>query len=197
MKQKLFLLFFLVSISLKSQILNFEKFRPNIDTSHIWKMSVAAGIDLKKKTKASTVIHSEIGAYYLSENNAYYALGEFNITRVDNERDFEQGFVHFRAVINRKRKVAYEPFIQFQYDFGKGLKRRHLIGNNLRINFSNDSTVSLSLGLGVFYENENWTEETEEEETITLLNINAKSNNYISTQWLINEWVSTGFRYNF
>ena len=186
MRVGLVLLFLVAYFSAKTQILNFEKFRPNVDTSNIWKSSFSAGFDLKKKAIRSLDLRSQMGTYYISEKHSYFLLGDIGLTRVDNENIFQQGYLHYRTVLNRRKKIAYEPFIQFQYDLGKGLKRRHLFGGNIRINFYNDSTISLSMGTGAFYENENWVDTDEN----TFLNSNFKSNNYISVNWIINEWAN-------
>lgn len=186
MRVGLFLLMVVVALGAKAQIFNFEKLRPNIDTSHVWKASFAAGFDMRKKTTQTVNVTAQAGAYYLSEKHSYIIMGDYGITRVDQNNIFEQGYLHYRTVLNRKSKIAYEPFIQLQYDLGKGLKRRHLVGGNVRINFYNDTTVTLSMGSGFFYENENWIAT----ETSTLLNENLKSNNYVSVKWKINSWSS-------
>lgn len=175
----------LLSFYANSQILNFEKFRPNVDTSNIWKSSLSAGFDLKKKAIQSLDLKSQMGTYYISEKHSYFLLGDIGLTRVDNENIFQQGYLHYRTVLFRRQKIAYEPFIQLQYDLGKGLKRRHLVGGNVRINFYNDSSLALSMGTGVFYENENWVDP----EGNTIPNINVKSNNYVSANWIISSWV--------
>lgn len=182
----LVLFFLMTSLLSRSQILNFEKFRLNKDTSNVWALSTAAGIDLKKKTSESTKFNSRVSTYYLSERNAYYFLGNFSLTRVNNINIFEQGYVHFRMVFNRRHKLAYEPFLQLQYDLGKGLKRRHLYGGNFRMNLYEDSTITFSVGSGIFYENENWLNEDD----LSIQNNNLKSNNYISTQCKINDWMN-------
>lgn len=186
MRVGLVLLMLVVTFYTKAQIFNFEKLRPNVDTSHIWKASFAAGFDLKKKTTQSVNITSQAGAYYLSEKHSYILMGDYGITRVNQENIFEQGYLHYRTVLNRKKKIAYEPFIQLQYDLGKGLKRRHLFGSNVRINFYNDTTVTLSMGSGFFYENENWIAN----DSTTLLNENLKSNNYVSVKWKMSNWAN-------
>ncbi len=171
-------------IKSEAQILNFEKFRPNVDTSNIWKSSLSAGFDLKQKATRSLDLKSQMGTYYISEKHSYFLLGDIGLTRVDKENIFQQGYLHYRTVLNRRQKIAYEPFIQFQYDLGKGLKRRHLFGSNVRINFYNDSTLTLSMGTGAFYENENWIDT----DNNTYLNINIKSNNYVSLNWIVSDW---------
>lgn len=170
----------------KAQIFNFEKLRPDIDTANIWKSSFAAGFDLKKKTTQSINLTADAGTYYLSEKHSYILMGDYEITRVDKKNIFEQGYLHYRTVFNRKKKIAYEPFIQFQYDLGKGLKRRHLVGANARVNFYNKTLVTLSMGSGFFYENENWIAN----DSTNLLNENIKSNNYISVKWKMTSWAS-------
>ena len=186
MRFQLFTILLLVNFISNAQIVNFEKFRPNVDTSNVWSLALDAGLDLKQKTSASTNLKFNAGTYYLSERNAYYFLANYGFTRVNGTNIFEHGYVHVRTVLNRRKKVAYEPFVQIQYDLGKGLKRRGLLGGNIRFNFYKKSKAIFAMGTGVFYENEDW---IERETLNTLDNINVKSNNYISSRWILSDWM--------
>lgn len=173
-----FFFFAITTISSFSQILNIEKFRSNLDTSKALFASARAGLELKQKNSESLKLHSSASIAYLSDKHTYILTGNFQSTKIDRSEIFNQGYIHNRLELFRKNKTSFEPYIQSQYDLGRGLKRRHLLGLNLRYNIYSDSSLSLYIGTGGFQENENWFTS----EVNSIENINFKSNSYISMQ---------------
>ena len=174
-----FFFFAITTISSFSQILNIEKFRSNLDTSKAFFASARAGLELKQKNSQSLKIHSSASLAYLSDKHTYILTGNFQSTKIDRSEIFNQGYIHNRLELFRKNKTSFEPYIQSQYDLGKGLKRRHLFGLNIRHNIYSDSSIYIYIGTGGFHENENWFNT----EINSIKNINFKSNNYLSIRY--------------
>ena len=179
----IYLFFILLVKSSFGQILNIEKFRSNLDTSRALFATIRAGVELKQKNSQSLTLHSSASAAYLTKKHTYIVIGNFQSTKIDQSEIFNQGYIHNRLELFRLNKTSLEPYIQNQYDLGRGLKRRHLFGMNIRHKLYADSSFYIYVGTGGFHENENWFTE----EINSIENINLKSNSYLSMSLELNQ----------
>ncbi len=149
--------FWLVSQIALGQILNVEKFRLDKDTSHYWLGNMNLGMSMKNQNVTVNTFNGDLNACYLSAKHAYMSFNRYKLTQINNTDLISEGYLHLRFNFFRKNRLSYEPFTQYQYDLGRGLIDRRLIGFNGRIHFVKKDVWQLNMGTGLMWEHEYWT----------------------------------------
>ena len=144
-----------------SQIANIEKFRLNKDTSKLWLGNAGLGFSSKKQKNIVNEYTIYLNLVYLSKNHSYMTLNYSDLQQVDKFRYISEGYTHWRINFLRKNKISYEPFVQFQYDKGRGLLKRNLYGFSFRLRLLNvkneKDKLDIGISTGAMYEDEEWT----------------------------------------
>jgi hypothetical protein len=97
----------------------------------------------------------------------------------DSEGAFvSTGYGHFRVNWLRKKRLSFENYTQIQYDQGRNMPLRLLLGGGLRYRAVDKEKSKLILGLGAMQEKERW-KEPEDESVIVEKNI-FKNSSYIN-----------------
>jgi hypothetical protein len=154
------LLLFLVPFCTKAQIANIEKFRLDKDTAKIWMGNAGLGYSSKKQQNIVNDFSASLNLVYLSKKHSYMTINYMDLQQVDKYTFISEGYTHWRLNLWRKHFVSYEPFIQFQYDKGRGLESRNLYGLSFRFNLlhrnKEQKKLDLTVSTGVMYEEEYW-----------------------------------------
>lgn len=190
----LFVLLF-ASLPTWSQILNVEKNRLQRDSSNYWVGEVNFNLLLHNRsaTKDNPVRYTGIGSgadlAYVSKRHRYILINQLTYSAITGNPFISTGYSHFRANFLWKKKISYELFAQYQYDIGRGLKRRRLAGAGIRYVFVEEEGLRLALGVGAMQEQERW--ELPATEYADVINTSfLKSTNYLSARWTVNEFVN-------
>lgn len=138
------------------QILNIEKYRSDKDTSRVWAGNVGFGLSAKKQQTSLLNLNTNCNLAYFSLHHSYMNISYFKFVAIQESEVISEGYTHFRALFDRKRFVSYEPFVQFQYDLGRGLLKRQLAGFTFRFNFLSTEKVHMAANTGAMYEQELW-----------------------------------------
>jgi hypothetical protein len=150
----------LACLGTQAQITNIEKFRLDKDTANIWMGNISFGFSNKKQKNTVAELNSGLHMVYLSKRHSYMTINYLNLQKVNQVEVISEGYTHWRANFWRKNIVSYEPFIQFQYDRGRGLQHRHLYGLAFRLNTLQYSKVKykaeVAVSTGAMYEDEVW-----------------------------------------
>ena len=93
---------------------------------------------------------------YFSQHHNYMNISYFKFIAVEESELISEGYTHFRAILDRKRFISYEPFLQFQYDLGRGLLKRELAGFTLRATLFKTKKIHIAVNTGGMYEHELW-----------------------------------------
>ncbi len=181
------LIFFTVSIP--AQILNVEQYRPDKDTSHLWLGTINLGLSTKKQLNNILTYTSDLNIAYMSEKHTYMFLNHLNLVRVAGAKVISEGYFHFRWNIARKQFLSYEPFVQYQYDLGRGMNSRQLLGITGRFDLRSIEKLLLSFNTGLMYEDEVWVGKVRRYATDT-------SNTRAHTRF-VKSTSNLGFRYKF
>ena len=102
-------------------------------------------------TEKFTSAFTTIGAYRLDLNEWLYS-GSYKYGTSGKVKDTNHGIMHLRHTWNYKKKIAYEAFIQSEFNEFKELNSRHFLGGNLRYRIKQSKTYFFYSGLGLFYE---------------------------------------------
>jgi len=159
MKKIIFLLLFLSSSCFVfSQILNTEKYRLNKDVANELIGNVSFGMRQRSQRNKVFTLYTRANAAYLSKKHSYMLLNNLNIIRVQNAAPNNNGYVHLRFNLFRKKVISFEQFNQIQFDAGRGMELRRLTGAYARIRILSKPKSTLAFNQGLMYENEIWAE---------------------------------------
>lgn len=156
MKQFILPALLLLTTSAYSQILNVEKFRLDKDTAKVWLGNAGLGLSLKKQQNSVYSLNSSLNAVYLSEKHSYMSLNYIKFVRVESTNVLSEGYAHGRINLFRRKSLSYEPFIQYQYDAGRGLLWRELYGFTFRYRVVAKEKFRMAVNTGAMYEHELW-----------------------------------------
>ncbi|HXB13809.1 MAG TPA: hypothetical protein VNZ45_17605, partial [Bacteroidia bacterium] len=156
------LLFLMVPFLSKAQTTNIEKYRLDKDTSKILMGNMGFGFSSKKQQNIVQQYNGYLNLAYLSKLHSYMTINYGNLQLVNKTSFVSEGYTHYRINFFRMHLVSYEPFVQYQYDLGRGLLRRELAGMSFRVNLlrnkSNKDKDKFTVGIntGAMYEDELW-----------------------------------------
>ncbi|MBO9699242.1 MAG: DUF481 domain-containing protein [Sporocytophaga sp.] len=138
------------------QILNIERFRIEKDTSNYWTGNIGLGFSTKKQQNQVTSVNLNSNLVYLSEKHGYLNINYGKLIKTTQQRVISEGYTHWRVNLFRTHRLSYEPFLQLQYDLGRGLQIRELYGASLRFRIKSTPKFSFSINSGGMYEHEIW-----------------------------------------
>jgi hypothetical protein len=139
-----------------SQILNIERFRPSKDTANVWMGNIGLGFSSKKQLNSVINLNTNANVVYLSAKHSYMSINSLNLIRASESQIISEAYSHLRFNFMRRKRISYEPFLQWQYDLGRGLEKRELYGFSLRFRLASGEKIDLSMNSGVMYEHEKW-----------------------------------------
>lgn len=177
-----------------SQILKVDKEDIDSDSANYWMGSVNLNFNINNRSTTATeeVVFRGLVAngdlVYLSEKNAYILINTINYFKSTGGPLISTGYAHFRINFSRKEKLSYETFTQLQYDDGRRMPYRFLMGGGLRLNIKDKKKIKLHAGIGAMVESERW-RSLEDESDIIEKNI-LKNSSYLSGQFILNDFVS-------
>lgn len=157
MKKSLFLIICLQGwLCASAQIVNVERFRLDLDTANLWLGNAGLGLNIKKQQNNIYTYNGSLSTVFLTERHAFISLNYFKLLRQDKTNLLKDGYVHLRANLLRRRRLSYEPFVQYQMDQGRGLYFREIYGVAVRLRLWAGKQGYMSANSGLMYEKENW-----------------------------------------
>lgn len=179
--------------SLEAQILNVEKSKLQVDSTHQFIASASFGFRSYNRTAAAgspirfLSVNGQFDAAYFSGRHSFQVLNYLDYLDINDDPFTSVGYTHGRVNLMRAQKVSYEFWGQGQYDLLRGLDVRYLFGTGLRFRLLDDPNVRISAGIGAMYEHEKWQDPTVEGRTAVTDII--KSANFISTRWDLKDYM--------
>lgn len=184
-KSALFLFIFSISAISHAQILNAEEFRLDEDSSNLWVGNAEFGFSAKKQQTDVFTVSSKANTAYLTDKHSYMFLGYLNVVKVASSNVISEGYGHVRFNFLRRKIFSLEQFNQLQFDQGRGMKVRGLLGANLRFRIKSNDRWEFAVNSGLMYEDELW------EGTNGLIsNVNVKSTTSGTWRYKISKVIS-------
>lgn len=177
----------------QGQILNVEKSRLKEDSANYFVGKIGLQFTLHNHDVDEDGPNTFIGlttntnTAYISEKNSFSLINYINYTALGAKEASHTGYAHFRVNLSRSKPVSTEFFTQYQYDIGRGLRARWLIGSGLRVKLIENKNTTFIFGPGVMYEYESWKSPLEDQATRDMKLI--KSTNYLSLRKRITEYI--------
>lgn len=171
------------SFPVKSQILKVNKSNLDADSSGYFmgNLTFDMNINNQSATAEENIVFRGITAgsdlVYIADKNAYILINKLNYFKSTGGPLLSTGYTHLRFNFERKKKLSYLSFTQVQYDQGRNMPFRALIGGGLKYALIRRNKSGLYASTGLMHEKENWQVLTTEEIIHKSL---WKSTNYIS-----------------
>lgn len=152
------ILFFLLLSGggLNAQILHLHKLRAEHDTSKVWYGDIELGFLHKNQQVNVTEFHSRSNLDYVSDDHNYLLVSNFSLVKVGTNNVLSEGFSHMRANLYQHNTFSPEVFFQVQYDIGRGMEERTLVGSSAKMQVFHTDKVNYSVNTGFMYEHEVW-----------------------------------------
>jgi hypothetical protein len=180
---------FVLSLSLKAQILNIDK-TDTADYTHLPKHSfiLNSGLEIDKQKTTLYDATNTLEAMWQQYKELFILAGSYRFTYNGPDDILNAGYVHLRYRHDYKNKIQPEPFLQYQWDNKRGLIHRFLSGANVRYNFWRGDRFNFNTGIGLMYENEIWDYAAVDSSKIPANPMNvetqlAKVNSYVRFDW--------------
>lgn len=177
-----------------SQILRVDKADLDVDSANFFQGSLNINFNINNKssndnTQNATFIgfDSEGDIVYFSDHHAYILINTFEYFSISDGPFVSTGNAHFRTNFRRKKPLSIEAFTQIQYDAGRNLEVRYLLGTGLKYRIYNKKKFQMYAGTGIMWEKERWKSSLAENGNITKELL--KSTNYINLKFEINDKV--------
>ncbi len=180
MRRFALLLFWLFLLgSARGQILNIEKFRLEGDSTGLIG-NMGFGFAIVHQINDVVSLSSQANSAYLTEQHSYMLLSTLSFVKVNEEQGVvSQGYIHGRVNFHRKKTVSPEVFGQIQYDVGRGMDARRVLGGALRVIIIRADFLTIAGSSGLMFESEVWRDQDELEDGSDLV----IKNNYLKSSW--------------
>ncbi len=157
MKFKFFIVLLTISISAEAQILNAESLRRVTDTSG-WSGSLSANFALKRNVNDFVILGSDIHIQYKMNKHLVLFKNDLKFQKIEGNKFENSGITHFRHNYRFHRRIAWEVFLQGQYNKVNLIDFRGLIGTGPRFKLTTSEKYKFYLGTLIMYEQEEVTD---------------------------------------
>tara|TARA_B100000508_G_C11423734_1_gene259722 strand:- start:33 stop:785 length:753 start_codon:yes stop_codon:yes gene_type:complete len=183
MKAITLFIFLFISMGMSSQILNVESLRKVTDTSG-WSGAASLNLSLKRNVNDFVTIGSDIHIQYKMNNHLVLFKNDVAFQKIEGE-NFDNSLVsHVRYNYRFHPRIAWEAFVQGQYNKVNLINFRGLLGTGPRFKLTNSENYKFYLGTLVMYEYE------EVDDNITPIQRNFRGSGYLSFSLYPSERVS-------
>ncbi|QSE97632.1 DUF481 domain-containing protein [Fulvivirga lutea] len=185
------LLFF--TLTTYSQILKVDKGELDADSAEYFIGNINIDFNMNNRSSSAdqditfTGLNGKADLVYMSDKHAYILINNINYFKSTGGPLISTGYAHFRVNWLRKKTFSYESFSQIQYDDGRKMPMRRLLGSGVRWQVMNTDNSQIHLGTGVMFEYEEWISSELER---TLVREIWKNSSYIGFDANINETVT-------
>ncbi|PKA82524.1 uncharacterized protein DUF481 [Ulvibacter sp. MAR_2010_11] len=153
MRYLLLTLFLCFSLNIHAQVLNAESLRKVTDTSGF---SGSAGLNfaLKRNTNDFLTISSNIHVQYKMHEHLVLFKNDVEFQKIEGEKLENNGISHLRYNYRFHPRIAWEVFVQGQYNKVSLIDFRGLVGTGPRFKLSTSEKYKFYLGTLIMYEHE-------------------------------------------
>ncbi len=155
-----------------------------------WSGSVGLNVNLIKNVKQLFKINNKIHVQYKTPEQLVLFINDISFDRADGANFINKGVQHLRYNYKIKPKIAWELFIQNQYNTISKITYRRLAGTGIRYKITKSEKYKVYLGHLVMLEAEKTTEMTNSSSKIW------RNSNYLSFSFYFNSnisWISTTY----
>ncbi|MAP55293.1 DUF481 domain-containing protein [Altibacter sp.] len=148
-----FIFIFLISYSVSAQIVNVESLRKVTDTSG-WSGAASVNFALKRNVNDFLTLSNNIHVQYKMNKHLVLFKNDIEFQKIEGARLENSGISHIRYNYRFHPRIAWEVFIQGQYNKVSLIDFRGLVGTGPRFKLSNLENYKFYLGTLAMYEYE-------------------------------------------
>jgi len=167
-------LLMVICCTTNAQIVNVESLRKVADTSG-WSGFVSLDLSLIKNRRDIFKIANRTHVQYSAGKHLLLFINDLNIQQLDDEKFVNRGIQHLRYNYKFHPRIAWEAFVQTQFDPVSNINIRALAGTGTRFKVLPSKKHRFYLGTLLMYEYE----ETEEME-MEVINSDIRGSMYVS-----------------
>ena len=153
MKKLLVILLVSISTTSMAQVLNIESLRKVTDTSG-WSGSASVNFAIKRNVNDFFTISSNIHVQYKMNKHLVLFKNDIDFQKIEGEKFSNSGIQHVRYNYRFHDRIAWEVFLQGQYNKVSLIDFRGLAGTGPRFKLSNSENYKFYLGTLFMYEHE-------------------------------------------
>lgn len=153
MKQLLFAIFFIISATAFSQVINAESLRKVTDTSG-FSGSVGLEFSLKRDVNDKFAIKNNISLQYKMHRHLVLLKNEIEFQKIESSNFENKGVQHLRYNYKLYPQIVWEVFGQAQYNKVSKINFRGLVGTGPRFKLTKLENYKLYLGTLIMYEHQ-------------------------------------------
>lgn len=147
------LLVLLISIPASSQILNAESLRKVTDTSG-FTGSASLDFSMKRDVNEYYGLSTNIHVQYKMKRHLVLLKNDLEFQRIEGNKFSNSGISHLRYNYKLFPKIAWEAFVQAQYNKVSKINFRGLLGTGPRFKLSTNESYRFYLGTLIMFEQE-------------------------------------------
>lgn len=155
------------------QILNAEALRKVTDSTG-WSGTMSARFALKRNVNDFIVIGSDFHLQYKKEKHLWLLKNDFNLVKIEGNRFENSGITHLRHNYRFKPRIAWEAFLQGQYNKVNLIGFRALAGTGPRFKITKSEKYKFYLGILAMFEYEEVTDK------VTPIQRDIRGSSYLS-----------------
>lgn len=143
----------LISIQSYGQIINVESLRKVSDTSK-WTGNISLDFGLIKNTQDILKLTTGAHVQYKHKKHLILLVSDLNFQQLEGSNFVNRGVQHLRYNYKFRPRIAWEWFIQAQFDAISNIDFRGLVGTGPRFKLSTSESYKFYIGVLVMYEQE-------------------------------------------
>lgn len=146
----------------RAQILKVDKGSLLLDSSKVMIGNIGLNFNVHNRSATSDQEITFVGltgatdVVYLTNKHAFISINNIHYFKSTGGPLTSNGYSHLRVNFLRKHHLSFETFTQLQYDDGRNMPFRYLIGGGIRLRLLESTKSSLRFGLGIMSETERW-----------------------------------------
>ena len=162
MKKSIVILLIILSNISIGQILDVNNKHVTDDSARffIGTINFSFKINNQSSTKDEEVIFkgldTKVDMAYIGQKNAYILINKLNYFSSTGGPFVSTGYSHFRVNWLRQNFLSYETFAQAQYDDGRKMPLRTLLGAGIQMHLLQRERSIIQVGIGGMFETEKW-----------------------------------------
>ena len=143
--------------AIQAQIINTESLRMVTDTTG-WAGKIGLSVSYSKNVKEQLKVKNTIHVHYKTNKHLILFINNIGFERIDDADFLNKGVQHLRYNYQFNPKIAWETFIQNQYNAVSKITFRGLSGIGLRYKLSKSEKYNIHIGSLLMYEYEKTSE---------------------------------------
>lgn len=195
-----YLIFIFFTFPVCAQLLNIEKdlLEQEQSKKHLFLGNLSVHFSRKEQRRSLLSFGSYGNLIYTNQKHLYALILNNNFSQVNGSEILNDLMLHQRNTFWKNKKISFETFAQYQYDYNRGLDDRFQAGLGIKYHWKPNKKSTIAAGSGFLWETNHW--RTEFIDTLMQNQVFAlesgnliRSNSYLSVMFEPSKVLSLNF----